>query len=214
MVTRNAASMGTYGSSWDVRGYCGHAPTASQVDRHKGRPAIIAGGALGVFEEVKKATVLLSQPGQEQDLLVFAANDVGMFLPIVSHWVSLHASNLVAWKAVRWLHPRSYETTEYHTLGAHPGIQWNWEGLTPCFPLSGYFAMQLAWIMGCAPIVLCGCPGDATIRFFDYEERSPATAWDKDGVKEMVINEMDRLPDFKASVRSMSGWTRDFFGGM
>lgn len=211
MTIYNAATMGTYGSEWQHKGYCGRGPVAALLDCHLGRPALVCGSGEGVFEQVREASARLSDP------VIFAANDVGMYLPNLNHWVSLHTDNLGAWKAVRWLTARGKEVTQYHGVGSRPFLDHDWEGLTPLFCLSGYFAMQLAWLMGCAPIVLCGCPGDSTRRFFDLQARQEfgyggLTSGADGGVRQQIEKEMRRLPEFKAVVRSMSGWTQTFFG--
>jgi hypothetical protein len=77
-------------------------------------------------------------------------------------------------------------------------------------PLSGYFAMQIAWLMGAGSITLIGCPGDNTPRFWETRPTNPA--YHEDGVVRMLRNEMLRLPEFKTIVRSTDGWTADFFG--
>jgi hypothetical protein len=99
-----------------------------------------------------------------------------------------------------------------------PNYYW-WEGLTPLYALSGYFAMQLAWVMGAGRIILCGCPGNQKRRFFEVAARKdfgygtgPAAA--DNGIREQLEREMHRLPDFRVAVRSMSGWTQEFFGGV
>ena len=213
MTTRNAASMGTYGSAWQAAGYAGGASVAHLINAHLGLPAVVCGGASGVFSEYE---AVLKTHGES--LVVFAANDVGMYLPVLHHWCSLHTDNLGAWKAVRWLHARERENTVYHGVDKRPFIDHCWEGLTPLFCLSGFFAMQLAWIMGCSPIILAGCPSDSTPRFFECAPRQNFAygggASDTDnGVRRQLIDEMTRVPQFRAVVRSMSGWTRDFFGG-
>jgi len=202
--------MGEYGSEWQHKGYCGRGPVAGLLDCHRGRPALVIGSAEGVFDEVNRALAKLSDP------VIFAANDIGMYLPTLDHWVSLHTQNLAAWRDVRWLHPTAREVTKYHSVATRPFIDYAWEGLTPLFCLSGYFAMQIAWLMGCAPIVLCGCPGTPTRRFFDLQRREDFGYGSLSGgtdasVKEQIIQEMTRLPEFKAVVRSQSGWTREFF---
>lgn len=211
MVERNAESMGSFGATWEYGGYAGGGNVAALIGSLRGRPAIVAGGARGVFEEVAAAEEKL---GPES--VVFAANDVGMYLPRLDHWISLHTKHLAAWKAVRWLHPVGHETTRYHGIEPYPFTDYTWERLTPLFALSGSFAMQIAWIMGASPIVLCGCPGDSTPRFFERTAHFPyggPHARD-DGVREQLVSEMRRVPAFKAAVRSMSGWTGEFFGGL
>ncbi len=213
MTVRNAESMGTYGSSWQAAGYSGSGNVAGLIDSLRDRTAIICGNADGVFDELADVLLKVENP------VIYAVNDVGMFLPQVDHWVSLHPDNLGAWKAVRWLQTREHENAKYHSYDSRPFIDYKWMGLVPVFALSGYFAMQIAHIMGVSKIVLCGCPGDATRRFFEQKPRSDffygagPHGSDK-SIREQVEKEMNRLPDFKDKVRSMSGWTRDFFGGL
>jgi len=215
MPVRNAESMGSYGATWEAGGYCGSGSVGSLIGSLRGRPAVIAGGAEGVFQELSDALTKLDDP------VIFAANDIGMFLPKVDHWVSLHGDHLGPWKMVRWLHPKDREDVKLHSEYARPYIDYVWQGLTPLFCLSGYFAMQIAWIMGASPIVLCGCPGSPRRRFFDLPDTDRGAfgygmgqrASDT-GTREQIEREMERLPEFKAAVRSQSGWTREFFGSL
>ena len=213
MATRNAASMGDYGSSWQHRGYSGSGNVASLMDCHKDRPAIVAGSAMDVFAEVDYARA------KYPDNIVFGANDVGMYLPKLDHWVSLHADHLNPWKQVRWIHERGPESIKYHSATPRAYVDYNWEGLTPLFAVSGYFAMQIAWLMGCSPIILCGVPGSPRRRFFEGRARDDfgygggGNSSDQ-GIMQQLTNEMERLPDFRVTVRSMSGFTRDYFGGL
>jgi hypothetical protein len=153
------------------------------------------------------------------DAVIFGVNDTGMFLPRMDHWVSLHSDNLGAWKAVRWLHGRPKEDVQYHSIDSRPFVDHVWSNLTPLFALSGYFAMQLAWIMGASQIILCGCPGERTARFFEASARTDfwygaGINGNDNAVRTQIETEMRRLPEFKASVRSMNGWTQQFFGGL
>ena len=113
--------------------------------------------------------------------------------------------------------PRVLTLKALHSIDAKPFLDVAWTGLTPLFCLSGYFAMQIAWIMGCRPIVLCGCPGSPAPRFFESAPRADfGYGSGADGtevsVREQIEKEMSRLPEFKAAVRSMSGWTAEYFG--
>jgi hypothetical protein len=205
--------MGTYGSTWESRGYSGGGSVSELVNSLAGRPAVVCGSAESVFYELED--VLKKEP----DAVIFGVNDIGMFLPRMDHWVSLHSQNLGVWKSVRWIHARPREDVKYHSIEERPFIDYNWQNLTPLFALSGYFAMQLAYIMGASPIILCGCPGSQAARFFEAAPRTDFAygglmAGSETGVREQLENEMKRLPDFKAAVRSMSGWTREFFGSL
>jgi hypothetical protein len=213
MTTYSTPGMGSYGSIWQAKGYCGGGNVAGLLGSLAGRPALVAGNAARVFSDLQAAREKVTE-----EPAIFAANDVGMYLPKLDHWVSLHADNLSAWKAVRWLHPQKQDAARLHSVRPAGGVEFIWECLTPVFALSGYFAMQIAWLMGCAPIILCGCPGAASRRFFEAVPREDfsyggGTSGGDAGVRGQVVQEMRRLPEFKSAVRSMSGWTAEFFGG-
>jgi hypothetical protein len=206
--------MGTYGADWVAAGYCGSGNVAELIGSLKGRAAVICGNADGVFDELERAKRYVDDP------VIFAANDAGMYIRKLDHWVTLHADNMGAWKQVRWLHPGDMESTKYHSATKRPFIEYVWDRLTPTLFLSGYFAMQIAYIMGCEIMILAGCPGDGTRRFFEVGPRDDHFAYGSgqrgadEAVNEQIIKEMARLPEFKARVRSMSGWTKQFFGGV
>jgi len=221
MTTRNAASMGDFGSTWTYGGYAGQGNVSDLLGTLKGRVAVVVGGAADVLIQLAslQGSTLFEYGVHDiyKEAVIFAVNDIGMFLPKVDHWVSLHGKNLGAWKTVRWLHVRERELTKYHTTEEYAYTDYNWQSLTPMFVLSGYFAMQIAYIMGAEQIILCGCPGDATPRFFDLpgqRREAGQFVYNEEGVWNQLEHEMKRLPDFKAKVRSMSGMTRAFFGGV
>lgn len=205
--------MGTYGSAWQAAGYSGCGNVEDLIGSLRGRPAVVCGNGSSVFQDAAEALARLDDP------VVFGVNDVGMYLPKLDHWVSLHQDNLVAWKAVRWLHQHVEEKAVYHSASKGAVIDRVWEDLNPVFALSGYFAMQIAHIMGAGLIVLCGCPGSPAPRFFEYRPRSGfgygggAEQADKN-IKAQLVNEIRRVPELGEKVRSMSGWTRTFFGGL
>ena len=221
MTTRTAESFPQSYAGWSAHGYAGNGNTSQLVDSEKDRPCIIAGGSYMVFNDILEARRRMLRSGIVNDTerpLIIAANDVGMFLPEVDHWVSLHTDNLSVWKSVRWLQQKPVEP-KLHGIDKRPFVDYWWEGLSPLFALSGYFAMQIAHIMGCNPIVLCGCPGSQVKRFFELEARpdfgyGSGPAGSDEGIRQQLIREMNRLPDFKSKVSSMSGWTREFFGSL
>lgn len=210
----NGPGMGDYGSTWQAGGYSGCGNVAPLIGTLAGRPAAVCGNAAGVFDEVQ---VCRDRFGL--DLVILGVNDVGMYLDRMDHWVSLHGDKLDPWKTVRWAHGKGGDDVQIHSCAAYPSVQWEWNLLTPIFALSGYFALQIAWVMGCTPIILCGCPGSAARRFFeaaprrDFSYGGGANGSDK-GTRQQLVAEMARLPELKAAVRSMSGWTREFFGSL
>lgn len=218
MTVRHAASMPASLSSWEARGYHGSGNVQPLLGSLAGRAVIVCGNASGVFAQLALARQLVADP------VIMAVNDVGQYVcngandPPLDHWVSLHTDAFAAWKTVRWLHCKNGGQTVYHGVDPKPFTDYAWSQLTPCFALSGYFAMQLAWIMGAAQIVLCGCPGEAQPRFFEAEARADfayggGPAGREDGIAKQVIKEMSRLPEFKQAVRSLSGgFTERYFG--
>ncbi len=198
-------SYGTTGADWLYRGYCGQGNVVELLDSLSGRTAVICGGAQGVFQEVA--------PYEKADVVIFAANDVGMYLPRLDHWVSLHTPRLDHWVAVRRDQsgaPMGNMDFRVHDAGLHGVRDWyQWKNLRPVMALSGMFAAQVAWLMGCAKIILCGCPNDATPRFFETQARSRDAYVN---VQRQIKDEMAFKPDFKAAIRSCSGWSREFFG--
>lgn len=208
--------MGVYNAQWESGGYAGSGNVDGLINSCKGQSAIIAGNACTVFEDMRKALALVPSA------VVFGVNDIGMYLPKLDHWASLHAVEMQNWKAVRWARATTHEKTFYHSLDQKPYLDYSWEGLTPLFALSGYFAMQIAYIMGCDPIILCGCPGVVTRRFFESTPREDkrdefgyggGTSRSDDGIREQLIRETQRVPALRSKVFSMSGWTRAYFGG-
>src|SRR5687767_1368978 len=141
MATRNAASMGTYGATWEERGYAGQGNVHELLGSLRSRSVIVAGNGHTVFQDIAKAEDLL-----DDDPVYFAVNDVGIYLPKLHHWVSLHADNLRTWRDCRWLQSRAGEDVKLHAIEEKAFIHYSWQSLTPLFALSGYFAMQIAYI--------------------------------------------------------------------
>lgn len=195
--------------SWAHKGYSGGGNVAGLLDSLRGHAAVVAGSGLGVFDEVRQAQRALG------DYVVFAANDVAVLLSHVDHMVSLHSPKLDHWSALRFDETskgygnRNFQIHDGGLYGWRPWFQW--KGLTPTLSLSGYFAMQIAYLMGCEPIVLCGCPGDMTPCFWQQEQGSDVYARIS---QTQIIEEMGYKPEFRKVVRSMSGWTKEFFGGI
>jgi hypothetical protein len=141
-----------------------------------------------------------------------------MYLPVVHHWVSLHWEKLFHWSKARQLDGSLWQDYKTHTSffqTSNADYVWTIE---PCtFPLSGTFAMHLAYLMGAQRIILAGIPADGTRRFFDPEPRKDYAYGSGDSYgdkrdREQFLREMRRVPAMKQKIRSMSGWTRVFFG--
>lgn len=204
--TYRAQSFEGLPQDWVCRGYRGAGLVESLFDSLLGRTALVVGSGAPIDS-------IFSDIVQFPDALVFAVNDIGMYLPRVDHFVSLHGDKLKHWAGVRrdGSSKPIYPEFKTHTARDTVGIDYRWSGITPLMPLSGYFAMQIAWIMGAERIILIGCPGDSTKRFFDSKPK-PGERYSEMGIRDQVQREMTRLPEFKKAVRSTSGWTEFFFG--
>lgn len=208
MGTYNGEGFVSPDSVWHVAGYSGGASVKSLLGSASGRPAVVVGSG-GYIKEIIGAFIGIV----DDDVCVFGCNDVAVFLPRIDHMVSWHGDKLELWASLRRNQfGRGYGNREFktHAASLSTNVDYNWEGLSPAFALSGYFAMQIAYLMGCEPITLIGCPGDNTPCFWELVGRN--AAYDQEGVIQQVEREMARLPDFKRRVRSTSGWTREFFG--
>jgi hypothetical protein len=202
------------GDSWFWKGYSGGGNVQHLIDSCRGRFAIVVGSG-GKFEDiladVQRAT-LIGLRGFAPNPLIFAVNDIGMYLPHVDHWVSLHTPKLDYWVEIRRdATSKAIGNLDFqvHDGGLYGPRDWHqWTGLTPIMALSGLFAAQVAYLMGCEPIVLAGCPMDKTPRFFELSTDNPGY----ESTQEQVKAESAYKPDFKAAVRSMSGWSRGWFG--
>jgi len=195
---------------WECKGYIGEGNVAGLLGSLSGRPAIVAGSGKGVFEEVQRATRLLHEP------VVFAVNDVGVLLPHIDHFVSHHTPRLALWVSIR-RDPTggSYGNTNFnvHDSGTYGPTDWyQWKGLTPVMSLSGLFAAQIAYLMGCSFIVFAGCQCDDTPRFWETEYKTSNVGYMK--TQKTFQQELYFKPEFKRALRSMSGWTKEFLGGI
>jgi len=193
-------------------GYEVAGPAKEIIGSLAGRLALVVGNAEGGYKQAEFVR-------RHFDPVIFAVNDVGMYLPVVHHWVSLHYDKLVHWAAVRRLDGSLWQDFKTHCgyfQIAKADYVW---AIEPChFSLSGYFAMQLAYLMGADRIVLAGCPGSRVRRFFEPEPRADYGYGGGDSNadyrdREQLYNEMRRVPGMKEKIRSCYGWTREYFGG-
>lgn len=194
---------------WEFGGYKGSGNVDGLINQSSG-VAAVCGNARGVFEELNQ--VLSNGPAT-----VFGVNDAGMYLRQLDHWVSLHEQKLELWKPIRMKSDMAINKNfKTHSRKPWGEIDYFWEIYPVMMSLSGYFAMQLAYLMGFQRIILCGCPGDETLRFFESSNTHRNPSWhynEKSRLKE-VTDQMERKPGFKERVRSMSGWTKEYFGGV
>jgi hypothetical protein len=89
-------------------------------------------------------------------------------------------------------------------------IDWNMHNIGA---YSGLFAAQVGICLGYEQIILCGVPQDNSGRFFDPPWVKGLTHGTDMPAKKCFREAVQRTPDLKRCVRSMSGWTKELFGG-
>lgn len=190
--------------TWQANGYEIGGNCGELIGSLAGLPVLVVGSAETFLEEYAQMRQALPHA------VVFAVNDAIPYLPVVHYAISLHADKLVHWSGLRTYdaHVTPWKTMSRTTEDGK--IDYLWQ-IQPQFGLSGYFAMQIALIMGAGLIVLCGCPGDRTRRFFDRASRTD-TDYQTHGVREQLLAEVKRVSELRAKVRSCSGWTKEVFG--
>ena len=172
------------------------------------RYAIVLGGAACVYDDIAQLLKMFHNEGWPG--LYIAANDIGVHWPLLDHWASFHVDKLVRWKEER---ARNGLPPAYGTWGWQPGQQvdfvlYPWSGGS-----SGMLATQVAIILGCTKIVLCGIPMTPTAHFPQSNEFKPeTTVWaEADGHWKSWVR-VHQQGWFEDRVRSMSGRTRELFG--
>lgn len=164
--------------------------------------AFVLGGAIGVWEEIERAREIVGDP----DIYV-ATNHAGRDAPFyIDHWCSVHGDLLVKWFNTRT--ERGLKTGQLWTARG------NWRHSKHDFKRvpykggsSGLLAVDVAIHNGATDIILCGVPLTHKASHYDDKVRKP---WKEAGrYRDQWSKRKDELSNY---VRSMSGWTKDFFG--
>ena len=198
--------------AWKYLGYEGAGNVSSLLGSLRGRRAAVCGSGWGVFDEYQRFV--------KPDDVVFAVNDVAMYLPRVDHFVSRHGERLALWSELRRdpfgvSNGNTDFKTHFGTINkeSDPRFNFTWLNIEPVsLPLSGLFAMQVAYLMGVDSMILIGIPSDNTPRFWETQTKNWAYG-DLKNIKSLKM-EMLRLPEFFRKVKSASGFTREFFGAI
>lgn len=167
--------------------------------------AICLGGAACVWDDV---LAWEAEYGHPWDGIVVAANDVGAHWPrVLHHWVTLHPNRLLRWQGLRTRHgfPNGYQTWGGKRRGEVAGMQFVEPWGTGS---SGMLAAQVAYLVGCRRVVLCGIPMTPTEHFSESGERFGPTWYAAAGHWRAWPPLKDRL----YFVRSMSGRTQALLG--
>lgn len=193
---------------WGCRGIRGGGQPPKHLGKYSGR-LIVLGGARCVWDDLLE----VKKQGVKADLM--AVNDVGMYCQLpLQHWVSMHAGNLVLWRKLLHEHAVDFHGL-LHTNNAKSqtgqGLN-EWQIYDPG-AYSGLFAAQVALCLGYEQIILCGVPQDDSGRFFDPPWVKGLTHGSDNTSKKAFRQAVQSNPELKRCVRSMSGWTRELFGG-
>lgn len=164
----------------------------------KPRSALILGGAKSVFEDYQSALQMINFD------VVIAVNDIGIEIPEIDVWCSMHPEKIPMWLEARrrngFRDPRGFWTT----LDKTPPKDVDFQKLRNTRGGSGLLAVYVARYLNCDKIVLAGIP--LTV---DGEHYHTPGHW-KECKLYRVIWEADA--SLLNDVRSMSGWTKERFG--
>lgn len=172
--------------------------------------AMVIGGASCVYDDV---AALEEMYGQPWDGLTIAVNDIGCHWPReIHHWVSLHTSKFRKWtelrrqldvpqcKYVTWGQPVRFLHFPVYT----DRVEVPWGGGS-----SGMFGAQVARMIGCTKVILCGIPMTDTRHFSESREEhgnrwARANDYWRAWVRHAAL--------FQGWAKSMSGRTRELLG--
>jgi hypothetical protein len=163
--------------------------------------ALVIGGSRDVWEELEAAKGLVGNRAS----VVVATNFAGrQYRGDIDAWATLHPELFEAWRderAERGLNT-DYRSLVYYgrkkVAGTEP-IRRRWNGS------SGLFGAQVALDqMGCAGVILCGVPLDASAGHFE----APGE-W---GLADRYRQGFHDAKAAGAPIRSMSGWTAELLG--
>ena len=211
--------------TWSVHGIEGYGEKPSLIGTCKG-PVIIVGCGRTVWDDL--STFSHRWP-------IMALNDIGLYLPIVHHWVSLHDDILICFHETRCRLKRPEAHSLHSAYGTHTRrlemeaasnrILWpvqrtaradlnyaelNLWHLKPYCSISGVFAVFVALLLGYEHIVLAGIPADSSGGFYD-----PPGRFGPHGNNRYLrrwAETLDLYPIVKERVRSLSGNTREWLG--
>lgn len=190
---------------WSHRGITGGDQAPKCLGKYSGR-LIVLGGARCVWDDYGEAEKL----GIKADLMV--VNDIGLYLQKpFQHWVSLHPDHLVLWRKLKSQHGETVNCLSHSNKLHHEHVI-NWH-IHNAGGYSGLFAAQVALALGYEQIILCGVPQDNSGRFFDPPWVKDLTHGSDMTSKRAFKQAIQGNPELRRCVRSMSGWTKELFGG-
>lgn len=162
------------------------------------KTVLICGGAKSVFEDIKEAKALITPDG------IIAINDVFAELEHVDFFCTNHPEKAEKWVQVRrkkgYKDPYSYWTATNKALPASPKFQ----TVPGTLGGSGLLAVSVARYLGYQKIILAGIPLTAEGGHF-FNTRP----WKECDYYRHVWG---RNTSLKVDIRSVSGWTSEYFG--
>jgi hypothetical protein len=177
------------------------------IGAYSGKPLLVViGGAANVWDDIDKIP---------QDADVMAVNYIAIFLRRrrrlnLNHISSLHINVL---KPIKELSTKKNERILLHAAYQGTGINtWNF---SKNFRLSGIFAALVGVYMGYQKILLAGMPCDASGNFHTQSAKIQNHAFQEEFVVHNKIA-WDEIRNLSLSerIRSLSGYTKEIFGGL
>lgn len=175
--------------------------------------ALVIAGAAAALDEYRACLQVL--PGVRA--ATFVVNDmIAEFPDRVDHAVTLHPTKLARWLKQRedsglspvgrtWAH-QSTESSKKLFPAVSDELAGYWRCLSGYLSgSSGFFALQIALVLGFRKIVLCGVPMTKEAGHFKRQRE-----WDE--ALGFRAAWRPRINELRPFVRSMSGWTLEQFG--
>jgi hypothetical protein len=175
------------------------------------RIGVVAGGALGVWEEWERAVEIVVQAGAEP--VCIAVNDAGVVHPDpLHHWASVHPDHFTdgahAWEAKRRASGRRCDYVRWGESARHENVDRRVRSPHMQGGSSGLLAGDVALAgLGLPGVIFAGVGLDARPNPYNPQ-------WQDGWADHMKFRAAwDRMPKAtRPRMRSMSGWTRDFLG--
>lgn len=168
--------------------------------------AVIIAGASRVWEDRKAASDMLRDSAIPD--LIIGVNKVGMELPYLTDWVSLHADQLLNWDRVRrarfynrrarlWTADHIIDNMKLHGDPDLLSTEYLWDGTSTAL------AVFVAAALRCDRVLLIGAPLIDGPHYYEGESFTQSSYtrpfWEENA-------------DCLTNVRSMSGWTAELLG--
>lgn len=187
--------------------------TSSPIYPHKHEgPVLVCGSAWGLADDLLAAKKIYP------DAPIIAVNHSAQVLKALAIFTQ-HPRKMVKWAAIQ--QARFGEGFTTHAAGtAHvatklgrtpeiSGIDYWWDGVA-CGGTSGWGARRLAHFMGFELVVLCGIP----IEVGGYYDGAISKSNKHQATIRHYQEQIKKDTLMHDNVKSMSGWTKKFFGGI